>query len=160
VIDMNKHIPTPELQAALKEHPTYQLLEKALPPRPAAVPLEGTEKASWLKTYRPVLLVFGYILGISLFIEYASGNVNAMRWMNHFMAGFFLVFSFFKLLNLKSFAESYAMYDVVASRWHAWGYVYAFLELALGLVDVLDPEVIGYIDPVDPSPPAVFDNGR
>jgi hypothetical protein len=53
--------------------------------------------------------------------------------MNHFMAGFFLVFSFFKLLNLESFADSYAMYDVVAGRWHAWGYVYAFLELALGL---------------------------
>lgn len=131
VIDMNRQIPTPELQAALKDHPAYQLAEKALLPGSAV--LEKEEKASRLKTYRPVLLVFGYILGISLFIEYASGNADGMRWMNHFMAGFFLVFSFFKLLNLESFAESYAMYDVVARRWHAWGYIYAFLELALGL---------------------------
>ena len=36
-----------------------------------------------------------------------------MEAMQHFMAGFFLVFSFFKLLNLKGFAESYIMYDVV-----------------------------------------------
>lgn len=56
-----------------------------------------------------------------------------MRWMNHFMAGFFLVFSFFKLLNLKGFAESYSMYDIVAKRWNGWGYVYAFTELALGI---------------------------
>ena len=48
------------------------------------------------------------------------------------MAGFFLVFSFFKLMNLKGFAESYAMYDVVAKQWNGWGYVYAFVELGLG----------------------------
>ena len=39
---------------------------------------------------------------------------------------------FFKLLNLKGFAESYAMYDIVAKKWNGWGYVYAFIELGLG----------------------------
>jgi hypothetical protein len=61
-----------------------------------------------------------------------QGEFAWMRWMNHFMAGFFLVFSFFKLLNLKGFAESYSMYDIVAKKWSAWGYIYAFTELALG----------------------------
>ena len=45
----------------------------------------------------------------------------------------FIIFSFFKLLNLKGFAESYAMYDIVAKKWNGWGYVYAFTELALGI---------------------------
>jgi hypothetical protein len=53
--------------------------------------------------------------------------------MQHFMAGFFLVFSFFKLLNLKGFAESYVMYDVVARKIPIWAYIYAFTELILGL---------------------------
>lgn len=53
--------------------------------------------------------------------------------MNHFMAGFFLVFSFFKLINLKGFAESYSRYDIVAKKWNGWGYIYAYIELALGL---------------------------
>jgi hypothetical protein len=53
--------------------------------------------------------------------------------MQHFMAGFFLVFSFFKLLNLKGFAESYIMYDVVARKIPIWAYIYAFTELILGL---------------------------
>ena len=56
-----------------------------------------------------------------------------MKWMNHFMAGFFLVFSFFKLFNLQGFAESYSMYDIIARKWNASGYIYAITELALGI---------------------------
>ena len=56
-----------------------------------------------------------------------------MQWMQHFMAGFFLVFSFFKLLNLKGFAESYLMYDVLARRIPIWAYAYAFVELGLAI---------------------------
>src|SRR6185436_9782917 len=56
-----------------------------------------------------------------------------MKVMNTFMAGFFLAFSFFKMLDLDSFAESYAMYDVIARKIKSWGYVYAFAELGLGL---------------------------
>lgn len=58
--------------------------------------------------------------------------------MTHFMAGFFLVFSFFKLLNLKDFAESYAMFDVVAKKVSAWAYLYAFIELGLGISYLLN----------------------
>lgn len=53
--------------------------------------------------------------------------------MRHFMAGFFLVFSFFKLLDLPAFAAAFSNYDVIASRCPAYGYVYPFLELALGV---------------------------
>ncbi|CAM6000172.1 unnamed protein product [Sphagnum balticum] len=55
-----------------------------------------------------------------------------MDWMRHFMAGFFLVFSFFKLLNLKTFADGYAKYDLLAMRWKPYGFIYPFCELALG----------------------------
>ena len=54
--------------------------------------------------------------------------------MRHCMAGFFIVFSFFKLLDLPGFADSYAMYDVIAERWKGWGYLYPFLELSLGVL--------------------------
>ena len=52
--------------------------------------------------------------------------------MNVFMAGFFLSFSFFKMLDLKGFADSYTMYDIVAKKIKAWGFIYPFIELALG----------------------------
>ena len=62
-----------------------------------------------------------------------QGSFGWMHWMNNFMGGFFLTFSFFKLLDLKGFAESYFSYDIIAKRWFGYGYVYAFIELALGL---------------------------
>jgi hypothetical protein len=65
-----------------------------------------------------------------------DNHLDLMRAMRFFMAGFFLVFSFFKMLDLKGFAESYAMYDVVARQVKAWGFIYAFVELALGVAYV------------------------
>ncbi len=132
-IDMDKHISTPVLKEALKEYPKYQLSEKNMLPHTPAVSLPAEESKSWLQTYKPILLIFGYIITITLLTEWMQGGFVWMRWMNHFMAGFFLVFSFFKLLNLKGFAESYSMYDIVAKQWSGWGYVYAFTELALGV---------------------------
>lgn len=131
-IEMSKHVSTPNLQSALKDYPKYELTEAVHKIQP--MELAGIEeKKSWLETYKPILIVFGYILGVTLLVEFSSADFLWMRWMNHFMAGFFLVFSFFKLLNLQGFAESYSMYDVVAKKWNGWGYVYAFIELALGI---------------------------
>ncbi len=124
VISMDKHIALSSFQKALDEKYSITAIEHN----------ETAEQAkSWIGTYKPILLIFGYITGIMLLVEWTQGDFLWMRWMNHFMAGFFLVFSFFKMLNLKGFAESYSMYDVVAKKWSGWGYVYAFTELALGI---------------------------
>lgn len=132
-IEMDKHIDTADLKAALKDYPKYQLSEAEQQHKFIAPVAAEEEIKSWIETYKPILIIFGYIIGITLLVEYLHGEFSWMRWMNHFMAGFFLVFSFFKLLNLKGFAESYAMYDIVAKKFSGWGYIYAFIELALGL---------------------------
>ena len=132
-IDMDKHIATNDLKTALKEYPKYQLSETDHQQQMVAPVAAEEETKSWIATYKPILLIFGYITGVTLLIEYMHGEFAWMRWMNHFMAGFFLVFSFFKLLNLKGFAQSYAMYDIVARKWNGWGYVYVFTEMALGI---------------------------
>ena len=132
-IDMDKHVATNDLKEALKEYPKYQLSEASYQQHIVAPVTDEEETKSWIETYKPILLIFGYIISITLLVEYINDGFIGMRWMNHFMAGFFLVFSFFKLLNLKGFAESYSMYDIVAKKWNGWGYVYAFTELALGI---------------------------
>ena len=137
-ITMEHHIATSELKDALKEYPKYQLTEKKVEmPKTISTTFVEEEK-SWLETYRPILLVFGYITGTTILVQVVSGSFNWMQWMNHFMAGFFLVFSFFKLLNLKGFAESYAMYDIVAKRMKSYGYLYAFIELGLGVAYLIN----------------------
>ncbi|MDP4130285.1 MAG: cation transporter [Bacteroidota bacterium] len=132
-ISMDHHISTEDLASALADHPKYQLFSEA--PEKAAMhqfPVEEDAKAG-LKIYKPIFLIFGYLLGLTLVTGFVAGTFFWQRWMAHFMAGFFLVFSFFKMLDLKGFAESYAMYDVVAKKWKEWGYLYAFMELALGI---------------------------
>lgn len=133
VIDMDKHIATEDLKAALNDYPKYQLSETHPQIHTVVSAIEKEEGKSWIATYKPILLIFGYITGVTFLTEYINGDFIWMRLMGHFMAGFFLVFSFFKLLNLKGFAESYSMYDIVAKKWNGWGYVYAFTELALGI---------------------------
>jgi copper chaperone CopZ len=133
VIDMDKHIATEDLKASLKGYPKYQLSETHPQIHTVVSEIEKEEGRSWIATYKPILLIFGYITGVTFLTEYLHGDFIWMRWMGHFMAGFFLVFSFFKLLNLKGFAENYSMYDIVAKKWNGWGYVYAFTELALGI---------------------------
>jgi len=98
--------------------------------------LEQTK--SWFDTYKPVLLIFLYIFSATALIEITAEHFDGLRWMRHFMAGFFLTFSFFKILNLKGFKESYAMYDIIAQRLPAWGYVYAFTELILGVAFLIN----------------------
>ncbi len=123
-ISMEKHISLSTFQKALDTKYTISAEQHN----------EVSEQTKhWLVTYKPVLLIFTYITAITLLVEWMQGGFLWMRWMNYFMAGFFLVFSFFKLLNLKGFAESYSMYDIVAKQWNGWGYVYAFIELALGI---------------------------
>jgi copper chaperone CopZ len=99
-------------------------------------PLNNDAK-NWLQTYQPLLIIIAYIAGVTLLIE-AQQGFDASRAMRHFMAGFFLVFSFFKLLNLRAFADAYAGYDLLAMRWHGYGWVYPFIELALGIAYVVN----------------------
>ncbi|MBP7388759.1 MAG: cation transporter [Chitinophagales bacterium] len=125
-ISMSKHISISDLQNAIGAEGKYKIT--------ATQYSEVAEQAkSWLATYKPILLIFAYITSVTLLVQLTNHHFIFMQWMQHFMAGFFLTFSFFKMLDLKSFAESYIMYDVVAKRIPAWGYLYAFIELSLGI---------------------------
>lgn len=123
-ITMNKHVSIADLQNALDSK--YQI---------SAIDHNETieQTRSWFETYKPILLIFFYISLVAVLIQTVNHHFDFMQFMRHFMAGFFLVFSFFKMLNLKGFAESYMMYDVVARKIPVWGYVYAFLEFGLGI---------------------------
>jgi copper chaperone CopZ len=139
-ITMSRHVATADLQAALRDFPKYQLSEKsvAMPAAATFSPETAEAERGFFETYRPILLVFGYILGATLLVEFAAGGFDWMRWMRHFMAGFFLVFSFFKMLDVPAFAASYSSYDIVARRWLGWGYAYPFVELALSVLFLLN----------------------
>jgi copper chaperone CopZ len=123
-ISMDKHIPIAVFKNALDKKYTITAEQHN----------ERAEQAkTWISTYKPILLIFVYITAISIIAAIHQNTFHWMQAMNSFMAGFFLTFSFFKMLDLKGFAESYSMYDIVAKKIKAWGFIYPFIELALGV---------------------------
>jgi len=114
----------------------FKVLGKFEPAAPAAHhSADETAPAgrSFLATYHPLLLVFAYLVGLVALVEFTAGQFEWMRAMANFMGGFFIVFSFFKLLNLRGFVDAYQTYDVVARPIRTYGYIYPFIELGLGI---------------------------
>lgn len=85
------------------------------------------------KSYKPLFIIVVYLLGTTLLLEYSSGMFLIKTWMANFMAGFFLVFSFFKMLDIAAFAKAYRSYDIIAAKAKWYGYVFPFIELGLGI---------------------------
>ncbi len=90
----------------------------------------GKEKESYLPIYIIVALivVVSFVVTIS-----ADAGFDIYIFLKNFMAGFFLIFAMFKLIDLKGFAEGYATYDLLAKRFYSYGYLYPFIELFFGL---------------------------
>lgn len=85
-----------------------------------------------LKDFIPLIIIFSLIIAFTAIRQWYLG-LNIQSAMYDFMAAFFLVFGFFKIINLAGFAEAYRMYDILAQRFYAYGYVYPFIEITLGL---------------------------
>jgi len=136
-VTMSRHLTVNELQEAIGRNTKYVIKEDRTDNSHRA---EHHATQSWFATYKPLLLIGCFIAGVSLITASHHGMIHGMMFMSHFMAGFFLVFSFFKLLNLKGFSESYAMYDLLARKVPPYGYIYPFIELALGIGYLTIPE--------------------
>ena len=74
----------------------------------------------------------GIIIGITLL------SILIGRGLEGFMGVFFLVFAGFKFAGYAMFTEMFPTYDIVAARWHAYAKLYPFIELALGLLYLIN----------------------
>lgn len=130
VLESDRKLTAQELESILPEK--YSVSSKML-----AIPIvEKTaiiaDEPSELRQLFPLFLIFGYITIASI-----AMNLNPWQggaFMLDFMGLFYIVFSFFKLLDLKGFPESFRMYDPLAKLVPAYGWVYPFIELGLGIL--------------------------
>lgn len=83
------------------------------------------------REYLKFAAVIFAVLAASIGLAYLRGW-TLQSWMAQFMAVFFLVFASFKLFSLEMFAVTFSGYDIIAKRWRAYGYIYPFIQLALG----------------------------
>lgn len=108
----------------------YQVLGKAETSLPLSKP--EPESFQW-KTYYPLLLVGVFLMGFVAYLEWLAGTFVGMRAMQHFMGGFFVVFAFFKLLDVRGFADAFQTYDIAARRFPLYAVAYPWIELVLGV---------------------------
>jgi copper chaperone CopZ len=139
-ITMDKHVTTQVLKEALPEK--YMLSEKQeknvfVSTDVPSIPM-GDEKSK-LQQLKPLLLIIFYIASASILLHYKNWSWN--DFMLDFMGLFYIVFSFFKMLDLKGFPESFRMYDPLAKRVPIYGKVYPFIETALGLMFLMRYEL-------------------
>ncbi|WP_420604031.1 heavy-metal-associated domain-containing protein [Flagellimonas sp.] len=127
-INMERHIPIESFSAALPNK--YQIREYQKEIVSTVGEMLG-EKSKWVQL-RPLFLIFAYLFAASALLNYQDWNLGEA--MLDFMGLFYIVFSFFKFLDLKGFPESFRMYDPLAKVLPAYGWIYPFLELALGIL--------------------------
>ncbi|MGJ8592211.1 MAG: heavy-metal-associated domain-containing protein [Aquaticitalea sp.] len=142
VITMETHIATDTFQKALPEK--YTISEKqeqnVFKKESSNNVFKSNEpEKTKLQQLQPLFIILGYITIASVLL-----NVNRDNWngfMLDFMGLFFIVFSFFKILDLKGFPESFQMYDPLAKAIPSYGWIYPFIETALGLMFLMRFEI-------------------
>lgn len=145
VIEMEKHLSIAELQSALPEK--YKITRKKeinvfknTQDRNDVQVFDNTEsEKSKFQQLKPLFLILLYISVAAVLLHYKQWEIREM--MLDFMGLFYIVFAFFKMLDLKGFPQSFQMYDPLAKRVPFYGKLYPFIETALGLMFLLRLEV-------------------
>ena len=125
-VELQNHVSLSDLKAALPEK--YTIQEKL----EDAVAVDIPEGKTKFQQLQPLFLIFAYLFGAAILLN--AQNWSTQAAMLDFMGLFYIVFSFFKFLDLRGFPDSFRMYDPLAKVVPVYGWVYPFIELALGLL--------------------------
>ena len=133
-VEVDERVPTQTLAQAIQSAGDFTA-ESA---EPISISTDGPSSQTVApESLYPLYLIVGFITGVALLVAYKTDTWALEPIMRHFMAGFFIVFGFFKLLDPAGFVSAYVRYDLLAARARAWAWAYPFIELALGVAYLL-----------------------
>ena len=123
---------------------SFSLIANSLPPKYNITSIGSSQdneriKASKLKQLKPLFIILTYISITSLLLNFK--NWNSTNVMLDFMGLFYIIFSFFKILDIKGFSISFRMYDPLAKKVPLYGIIYPFIEILLGIMFLTRIEV-------------------
>ena len=140
IITMNRHIRTAVLQNAL---PEKFIISKKVEQKLVAITntsfVSLDKEKSKLAQLKPLLIIIFYITTVSILLNYKEWSLG--EFMLDFMGLFYIVFSFFKMLDLNGFKMSFVMYDPIAKKVPLYGKIYPFIETVLGLLFLMRFEI-------------------
>ncbi|MDY0780252.1 heavy-metal-associated domain-containing protein [Tenacibaculum sp. IB213877] len=129
-ITMQNHVDTSILQKALPSKYSISLQKESGEPDKEFTFVD--EQKSKIEQLKPLFLILFYISVAGILLNYK--NWSWQSFMLDFMGLFFIVFSFFKMLDLKGFPDSFRMYDPLAKKIPIYAKMYPFIETILGLM--------------------------
>ena len=123
---------------------SFSLISNSLPSKYKVIsniPAQDNEiiRSSKIKQLKPLFIILGYISVTSILLNFR--NWNSTNAMLDFMGLFYIIFSFFKILDIKGFSTSFRIYDPLAKKITIYGYIYPFIEILLGLMFLIRIEV-------------------
>ena len=122
-VTMSSHVATETLKKALSEKYTLSEKENRNVFQMTSQSIDKTEQKSKLQQLQPLFLILFYITTTSILLHYKNWDGNAV------------------MLDLKNFPESFRMYDPLAKRVSVYGWIYPFIETALGLMFLMRFEI-------------------
>jgi len=132
IINMKKNI---ELEVLQKKITSKYTISKKVYTLTKEIEVKKTK----FQQLKPLLIIFLYIIITTIFLHYENWSMDEA--MLDFMGLFYIVFSFFKILDLKGFPESFRMYDPIAKVFPIYGWIYPFFETILGLMFLIRFEI-------------------
>lgn len=101
----------------------------------AGVHVRQASRGKALADYWPLfaLVIVSALAAFAISARTGIGNLTMTAFMHAYMGMFLTIFATLKLFDLRGFMDGFAMYDLAAKVDSRWGYVYPFVELALGL---------------------------
>jgi len=123
---------------------SFSLISDSLPPKYKVIRTANSQnnetiKVSKIKQLKPLFIILAYISITSLLLNFK--NWDSTNAMLDFMGLFYIIFSFFKILDIKGFSISFRMYDPLAKKVPFYGIVYPFIEILLGIMFLTRIEV-------------------
>ena len=123
---------------------SFSLISDSLPPKYKVIRTANSQnnetiKVSKIKQLKPLFIILAYISITSLLLNFK--NWDSTNAMLDFMGLFYIIFSFFKILDIKGFSISFRMYDPLAKKLPLYGIIYPFIEILLGIMFLTRIEV-------------------
>jgi copper chaperone CopZ len=123
---------------------SFSLITNSLPPKYKIITGSNNQdnktiNEGKLKQLKPLFIILAYISITSLLLNFK--NWNSTNAMFDFMGLFYIIFSFFKILDIKGFSASFRVYDPLAKKLPLYGTLYPFIEILLGIMFLTRIEV-------------------
>ena len=144
-VNLEKHVAKIKFDQSVSIHtirkvlPVKYRVEQKITPKERRKKIINEElephEISDLARLKPLFLILGYLTVAAVLIN--RNDWSTKEFMLDFMGLFFIVFSFFKLLDLKGFPPTFQMYDPLAKVFPPYAWAYPFIETALGLCFLL-----------------------